>query len=86
MLAAALLTVISFHSLFAGTVVGFLGSAALVCTVVLPKAKAVARRIVYERTTGRMRLFLATPRLRGLSELPVLGFFAAQASGLCWSE
>src|SRR4051794_12502978 len=30
MLAAALLTVISFHSLFAGTVVGFIGSALLV--------------------------------------------------------
>jgi MFS family permease len=30
MLAAALLTVISFHSLFAGTVIGFLASAALV--------------------------------------------------------
>jgi H+ antiporter protein len=69
MLAAALLTVISFHSLFAGTVVGFLVSAALVCTVVLPKAKAVARRSIYERTTRGMRLFLATPRLRGLLAL-----------------
>ncbi len=36
MLAAALLTVVSFHSLFAGTVVGFLASAALVVSVVLP--------------------------------------------------
>ena len=39
MLAAALLTVISFHNLFAGTVVGFLVSAALVVSVVLPSPK-----------------------------------------------
>lgn len=69
MLAAALLTVISFHSLFAGTVVGFLASAALVCTVALPKAKPVAKRSIYQRTTRGMRLFLATPRLRGLLAL-----------------
>ena len=35
-LAAALLAVISYHDLFAGTVVGFLGSALLVGTVALP--------------------------------------------------
>jgi MFS family permease len=69
MLAAALLTIMSFHSLFAGTVVGFLASAALVCTVVLPKASAVQRRSVYERTTRGLRIFLATPRLRGLLAL-----------------
>jgi H+ antiporter protein len=69
MVAAALLTVVSFHSLFAGTVVGFLASAALVCTVLLPKAKPVKRRSIYERTTRGMRIFLATPRLRGLLAL-----------------
>ena len=37
MLAAALLTVISFHNLFAGTVLGFLVSAALVVSVRLPQ-------------------------------------------------
>jgi MFS family permease len=37
MLAAALLTVISFHGLFAGTSVGFLLSAALVVSVTLPR-------------------------------------------------
>src|SRR5215211_3796033 len=36
MLAAALLTVIGFHWLFAGTALGFLASAALVLSVVLP--------------------------------------------------
>ncbi|SDU43062.1 MULTISPECIES: MFS transporter [Pseudomonas fluorescens group] len=69
MLAAALLTVISFHNLFAGTVIGFLASAALVATVLLPKAKQIPRRSIYERTTRGMRIFLATPRLRGLLAL-----------------
>lgn len=69
MLAAALLTVISFHSLFGGTVIGFLASAALVSTVLLPKAKPTQRRSIYERTTRGMRIFLATPRLRGLLAL-----------------
>lgn len=69
MLAAALLTVISFHNLFAGTVIGFLASAALVATVMLPKAKQIPRRSIYERTTRGIRIFLATPRLRGLLAL-----------------
>lgn len=68
-LAAALLSVISFHNLFAGTVIGFLVSAALVATVLLPKAKSVPKRSIYERTTRGMRIFLATPRLRGLLAL-----------------
>ncbi len=66
MLAAALLTVIGFHDLFAGTVVGFLASAALVVSVVFPAHPAPQRRGIYERTTRGMRIYLATPRLRGL--------------------
>jgi MFS family permease len=66
MLAAALLTLISFHDLFAGTVVGFLASAALVVSVVLPVPPAPQRRGIYERTTRGLRIYLATPRLRGL--------------------
>lgn len=66
MIAAVLLTVISFHSLFAGTVVGFLVSAALVLTVVLPSPKPSAPRGIYDRTTRGLRIYLATPRLRGL--------------------
>lgn len=69
MLAAALLTVISFHSLFAGTVFGFLASAALVLTVTLPSPKPSAARGIYERTTRGLRIYLATPRLRGLLAL-----------------
>ncbi|HQT15667.1 MAG: MFS transporter [Rhizobiales bacterium 17-65-6] len=66
MLAAALLTLISFHSLFAGTMVGFLASAALVVSVTLPSPKAAERRGIYDRTTRGLRIYLATPRLRGL--------------------
>lgn len=66
MLAAALLTVIGFHDLFAGTVVGFLVSAALVVSVVLPAHPPAPRRGIYERTTRGLRIYLATPRLRGL--------------------
>jgi MFS family permease len=69
MLAAALLTIISFHSLFAGTVLGFLVSALLVVSVVLPSPKSPERRSIYERTTRGLRLYLATPRLRGLLAL-----------------
>jgi MFS family permease len=69
LLAAALLTVISFHNLFAGTVVGFLASAALVASVVLPAAMKSERRGIFERTTQGMRIYLATPRLRGLLAL-----------------
>jgi len=66
MLAAALLTVVSFHNLFAGTVVGFLVSAALVVSVQLPSPKASVLRGIYDRTTRGIRIYLATPRLRGL--------------------
>ena len=66
MLAAALLAFISFHNLFAGTVVGFLISAALVVSVVLPSPKPSQPRGIYDRTTRGIRIYLATPRLRGL--------------------
>lgn len=69
MLAAALLTVISFHFLFAGTVFGFLVSAALVVSVTLPNHPAKERRSIYERTTRGLKIYLATPQLRGLLAL-----------------
>ncbi|HCI4019186.1 MFS transporter [Pseudomonas alloputida] len=69
MLAAALLTVVSFHSLFGGTVVGFLVSAAMVVSAVLPVAVRGPKRSIYERTTKGLRIFLRTPRLRGLLAL-----------------
>ena len=66
MLAALLLLFISFHNLFAGTVIGFLVSAALVMSVTLPSPKPSKPRGIYDRTTRGIRIYLATPRLRGL--------------------
>ena len=66
-LAALLLAVVSYHDLFVGTVVGFLGSALLVRTAALPSPKPVDHRGgIYERTTRGIRIYLKTPRLRGL--------------------
>ena len=48
MLAAALLTVMSFHNLFTGTVLGFLASALLVVSVVLPPHDIPERRSIYD--------------------------------------
>lgn len=70
MLAAALLTVISFHWLFGGTVIGFLASAALVVSVLVPQPKPAPREGgIYARTTKGARIYLKTPRLRGLLAL-----------------
>jgi len=69
MLAAALLGLVSFHALFGGTVLGFLCSAALVVSVALPSPQASERRGIYDRTTSGIRIYLATPRLRGLLAL-----------------
>jgi len=71
MLAAALLTVVSFPLLFGGTVIGFVASAMLVMTVTLPSPKPGAARGVWNRTTQGIRIYLATPRLRGLLALNV---------------
>lgn len=79
MLAAALLTVISFHALFAGTSAGFLLSAAFVVSVLLPSPKPRARRGIWTATTHGARLYLATPRLRGLLALTLA---AAAASAM----
>jgi MFS family permease len=66
LLAAALLSVMSFHNLFAGTVLGFLLSAVWVVSARLPKPALPERRSIYQRTTRGLRIYLATPRLRGL--------------------
>ena len=69
-LAAALLTVVAYHDLFAATVVGFAGSALLVRTAALPASKpAHGRGSVYDRMTLGLRVYLKTPRLRGLLAL-----------------
>ncbi|MCA0938487.1 MFS transporter [Salipiger pacificus] len=68
-LAALLLAVMSYNTLFLGTVAGFVGSALLVVSVLLPSPKDSEPRGIYDRTTRGIRIYLATPRLRGLLAL-----------------
>ncbi|KRG60208.1 MULTISPECIES: MFS transporter [Stenotrophomonas] len=69
-LAAALLTLISFHGLFAGTSVGFVLSAVLVFSTVFPLIAAKrGDEGPYTRAIRGMRIYLRTPRLRGLLAL-----------------
>lgn len=66
MIAAALLTVVSFPVLFAGTVAGFAASALLVVTARLPdRVRGEAGHFWADVTKG-IRIYTATPRLRGL--------------------
>ncbi|MCA8928865.1 MAG: MFS transporter [Alphaproteobacteria bacterium] len=77
-LAGALLLVLSFHWLFAGTMLGFLASAALVWrTAVPPRRESGKARSFRERLTRGTGIYLATPRLRGLLALN----FSAAAAG-----
>jgi len=69
-LAAVLLSVLSYGWLFTGTTAGFLASAALVLSAVLPKPTPVERaRGFHSQAVFGSRLFLATPRLRALLAL-----------------
>ncbi len=77
LLAAVLLVFVSYNALFLGTVAGFVGSAVLVVSVMLPSPQPTAKRGIYDRTTRGTRIYLATPRLRGLLSLN----FAAAAAG-----
>ncbi|MEI4234028.1 MFS transporter [Roseovarius sp. D22-M7] len=65
-LAGLLLAVMSYNTLFLGTVAGFAASALLVVSVLLPSPSASAPRSILDRTTRGIRIYLATPRLRGL--------------------
>lgn len=69
-LAAALLSLVTYNWLFVGTTLGFLASAAMVVSCLLPKPVAPERGDgKVARATFGMRLFWATPRLRGLLAL-----------------
>lgn len=70
LLAAALLTVVSFHNLFIGTMAGFLVSAAMVLTTRLPALPSAQQQgSLLHRTTLGTRIFLQEPSLRGLMAL-----------------
>jgi MFS family permease len=71
-LSALLLTVMSFHWLFAGTVIGFLVSAALVISTRIPDATPNPRGNAWDRTAAGIRIFAATPRLRGVLALDLV--------------
>ncbi|ORE90533.1 putative H+ Antiporter protein [Stappia sp. 22II-S9-Z10] len=77
MLAGALLTLVSFHWLFALNAVGFLASAVLVVSVALPAIRASEVRPFVERVTRGGWIYLSTPRLRGLLALS----FAVASAG-----
>ncbi|MDA1153389.1 MAG: MFS transporter [Proteobacteria bacterium] len=77
MLAGLLLAMVSYNALFLGTVAGFAASAMLIISVMLPTPKPSAPRGIYDRTTRGIRIYLATPRLRGLLALNM----AAAAAG-----
>jgi MFS family permease len=66
MLAAALLTLVSFPVLFAGTVAGFVASALLVVTARLPGRAAAEPGHFWADVTKGIRIYTRTPRLRGL--------------------
>ncbi|WP_327141373.1 MFS transporter [Nocardia sp. NBC_01327] len=65
-LAAAALTVISYHLLFVGTAAGFVASAALVLTTRLPRLTSARPEPLRERITSGARLMMDRPVLRGL--------------------
>ena len=66
MLAAALLTVLAFSDLFVGTAIGFILSAALVLSTRLPGRNTARDGPFLQRAMTGLRLYWATPRLRGV--------------------
>jgi MFS family permease len=77
LLAAAALAVITYDVLFAGTALGFAASAFLVVAAVLPATRATPANRGPRATTWGLRIYLATPRLRGLFAV----HFAVAAAG-----
>lgn len=72
MLAGLVLAVASFHLLFLGTAIGFIVSAVLVYRATLPQRDPKAVQLSFrKRLTQGVRIYLATPRLRGLLALYV---------------
>lgn len=65
-LAAALLSVISYNNLFIGTVIGFIGSAILVIATTFPTIRPSEPVPFFQRLTRGARVFLKTGELRSL--------------------
>jgi predicted MFS family arabinose efflux permease len=63
---------VGFHWLFAGTAAGFFASALLIGSIALPKLGSAPQQAGFAtRLTSGLRIYLATPRLRGLLALNV---------------
>lgn len=71
LLAAAALSLVSFSWLFTGTSIGFAASAALVLSTRIPEATRSHRGGLRDRTLAGIKIFTATPRLRGTLGLDV---------------
>ena len=69
MLAAALLLVVDFSTLFVGTASGFLGSALLVLGASVPAAARSTRARLADRLGAGLRIMVGTPRLRAVLAL-----------------
>lgn len=69
MIAAALLTLISYQNLFVGTVFGFIGSASLIAITKFPAVLASSNASFVHRLTSGTRMFWARPDLRALTAL-----------------
>ncbi len=70
-IAGALLLVAGYQTLFFGTVAGFAASALLILGTPLPPRAGGRDRPFRERLTRGIRIYVATPRLRGLWALGV---------------
>ena len=68
-LAAVALTFMAFNWLFIGTSIGFALSAVLVLSTHIPNATPSGHVGAWERVTSGVRVFFATPRLRGVVAL-----------------
>ncbi|MDO5634144.1 MAG: MFS transporter [Micrococcus sp.] len=79
LLAAALLTVMTYHELFVGTVIGFLVSASLVAVATLPTRTPTPPSPFLDRLTSGTRIMARAPELRGLLALNL-----AVAAGTAW--
>lgn len=66
LLAALVLLVVGYDQLFLGTSLGFAASASLVLAAALPAARDAAPGRTPSATTSGIRVYLGTPRLRGL--------------------
>lgn len=77
LLAAAALALVTYDTLFVGTAFGFGASALLVVSALLPTTRATPANRGLRATAQGLRVYLSTPRLRGLFAV----HFAVAAAG-----